>query len=145
MSKIKICYLCLALLFFVLIIFSMMKIKNKEEFQQKTVLAQEIRKVLGVLMIDLREAHENTIQDLPADGLWHNRIAFGGSGQVSLEYFIKERHLFRINNGNRILIADNIGGLRIRRQKESPDILEVQIKAQNNATLISNLKIRIHS
>jgi len=143
MNKIKIIIVCLLVPVLVLMAAAFMKFRSKEQFQQKTLLAQEIRKVLDRLMFDLREARENTIQDVPADGEWHHRFAFDRSGQGALEYTINEGHLYRMNQGEKLLIADHIADLRMRRQKSSPDVLEVQIEAQNDVTLISNLKIRI--
>jgi hypothetical protein len=143
MKKIKIIYICLFIPFFILMALAFLKIKHNEEFQQKAVLAREIHKVLGSLMFDLSQARENSIQDVPADGLWHDRIAFFQIRQGPLEYLIKEGHLLRINNGESLLIADNIADLRIRRQKQTPDILEVQIKAQKNVSLFSNFKVRV--
>lgn len=107
-------------------------------------MARGIRKALEHLMFDLREARKNSILDLPADGLWHHRIAFDRADEGALEYVIKDGHLFRISNGKALLIADNIGDLRIRRQKETPDILEVQVEAKDNILLVSNLRIRIY-
>ena len=94
-------------------------------------------------MVDLREARENTILDAPADGAWHSRIAFDRIGQGSLEYIVKEGRLLRLNHGQSLLIADDIATLHIRRQQSTPDILEVQIEAQKNVSLVSNLRIRI--
>ena len=119
------------------------KLKKRLEYQQKTVLAHEIHKVLGILMVDLSQARENTIQDVPADGQWHRRFAFVQAQQGAMEYSVREGHLFRTSNGKEALIADDIADLRIRRQKETPGILEVQIEAQKNVSLISNLKIRL--
>ena len=143
MNKIKIILICLLIPFCALAVFTFSKIKNKEEYQQKIALAKEMRKAMEHLMLDLLEARKDTLLDAPADGLWHNRIAFTHVQLGNLEYLIKNRHLLRINNGNQLLIADDIGDFRIRRQKDTPDIVEVQIKAQKNVSLISNLKIRI--
>ena len=143
MNKIKITFICLLIPFLVFIVFVLSKIKAKEDYRQKAALAREIRKVMLPLMFDLRDARENTILDVPADGLWHDRIAFDNTTQGALEYLINEGHLWRINNKKPALLADNIGALHIRRQKQTPDILEVQIEAKNSITLTSNLKIRI--
>ena len=94
-------------------------------------------------MFDLSEAHENTILDVPADGLWHNRISFIQARQGAMKYLIKGGRLFRINNGRILMVADNISDFRIRRPKETPDVLEVQIKAQKNVSLVFNLRIKI--
>lgn len=143
MNKIKIIIICLLIPFFVLISVIFVKIKTREEFQQKVVLAQETRKVLEHVMFDLLDARESTILGVPADGLWHNRIAFNSAQQGVLEYIIKDGRLLRVNNGRILLVADNIVDLRIRRQQAAPDIVEVQIKAQKNVSLISNLKVRV--
>ncbi len=58
-------------------------------------------------------------------------------------YLVKEGRMLRISGQKAVLIAEHIDVLRIRRQKETPDILEVQIEAQKNVSLISNLRIRI--
>ncbi len=143
MNKIKIILVCLVISFLVLIALNLLKLKNNEEFRQKAVLAHEIRKVLDHLIFDLLEARENSILDVPADGLWHHRIAFVSVRQGALEYILKEGRLFRVNRGGCVLIADDIGDLLFRRQKGRPDILEVQIVAQKNVSLISNLRIRV--
>jgi len=143
MNKIRIIISCLLLPFIIFIAFTFWKIKSKEVFKQKTVLAYEIRKVLGYLMLDLREAREGSFIGLPVDGQWHERIAFKSSQLGDLEYIIQNRHLFRVSNGQQKLIADNIGDLRIRRQRSAPDIVEVQIEARNSVSLESNLRIRI--
>ena len=140
MNKIKIILVCLLI---PLIFLVYPKIKAMEEFQQKVVLAKETRKVLENLMLDLIEARKSTFLGVPADGVWHSRIAFDRSGQGALEYIIKGGHLWRINNGKGTLIADDIADLRIRRQRTAPDIFEIQIKAQNKFSLVSNLRIRI--
>jgi hypothetical protein len=138
MKNIKFILISLLILCLALAILTFLKIKAKEDFQQKAVLAMETRKVLEHLMVDLREARENTILDAPADGAWHSRI-----GQGSLEYIVKEGRLLRLNHGQSLLIADDIATLHIRRQQSTPDILEVQIEAQKNVSLVSNLRIRI--
>ena len=142
MDKIKIIIVCLVVPFFILIAFTFWEIKNEKEFRQKTVLAHELQRVLEPLMFDLREARENTI-DVPADGLWHDRISFIEGQQGVMEYLVQRGRLFRINNGKILMVADNIADLCIRRQKETPDILEVRIKAQKNVSLVSNLRIRV--
>jgi len=143
MNKVKTILLYVLIPLVVLMGVTFLTIKNKKEFQQKTVLAQELRKVLENLMFDLSAARENTIMDVPADGRWHNRITFIQGRQGTMEYLIKGNRLFRISNGRILMVADNIADFRIRRQKEIAGILEVQIKAQKNVSLISNIKIRI--
>jgi hypothetical protein len=144
MSKLKTISFCLLAFLLIFGIFTFLKIKHHEEFQQKAVLAKDMRKAVEHLMLDLIEARENTILDAPADGQWHDRIAFSTPRLGPLEYLIKDRHLWRNNEGKNLLIANNIGAFHIRRQKNTPDILEVQIEALSNVSLVSNLKIRIH-
>jgi hypothetical protein len=143
MNKFKIIYVSLFILFFVLIVSVFFKIKKQEEFRQKIVLAHEIRKVLDHLMSDMYQARQGSFEGLPADGLWHKRIAFIETGQGALEYLIKEGHLLRISKGSVLVIADDIADICLRRHVNSPDILEVRIKAQKNVSLTSNLRIRI--
>ena len=143
MNKIKISSVFLFIFILLLGSLILLRLRNAEDFKQKIVLAHEVHKVLHYLMFDLRDARESTIQDVPADGQWHHRFAFENTQQGPLEYLIKEGHLFRINAGQRLLIADDIGDLQMRRQTQTPDILEVQIKAQKGVSLVSNLKIRI--
>jgi len=143
MNKIKLIVIVLLIPIFILIAFTFLRIKRREDFHQKTILAYEIRKVLDYLMVDLSQAKESSMLDLPADGQWHNRIAFSEAGQGSLEYFLKDGILYRDNKGQELLIADHIAKLRIRHQQETPDIIEVQINAQSNVSMISNFKVRI--
>jgi hypothetical protein len=143
MNKLKITYVCLFIVFFILTGLTFFKIKHMEDFQQKAVLAVEIRKVLETLMFDLREAREDTIQGIPADGLWYHRIAFDRARQGALEYTIKDGHLLRTNKGQTLLIADHIADISLRRQANAPGILEVRIEARHNVSLISNLRIRM--
>ena len=131
----KIISVCLFILFFILIVFGYQKIKEKEEFGQKVVLAQETRKALGILMLNLSQANENTLHGVPVDGLWHEDVP---------GFVIKEGHLIMINHDQSLLIANHIIDLRIRRQRQTPDILELRIEAKKDVSLVSNLKIRIH-
>src|ERR1035437_5071005 len=108
MKKLKIILILLFIPFFIFMSLAFLRIKNHGEFQQKVALAYEIRKVLGTLMFDLSQARENTILDVPADGLWHNRVAFTHAQQGIMEYVIQEGRLFRVNKGSRALIADHI-------------------------------------
>jgi hypothetical protein len=143
MNKTKIIYFCLFLFLFILIGLTLLKIKHKEEYRQKVVLAQDTHKGLVHLMYDLSKAKKHSIRGVPADGQWHDRIAFYQSRQGPLEYLVDKGRLLRISNGKALLIADNIADLRIRRQEQSPDILEVQITAQKNVSLLSNFRIRL--
>ena len=144
MKRIKIIIICLLVPFFILSTYTFFKIKNKEESRQKDVLAVEMRKVLEYMLFDLHDARENAILDVPADGVWHDRITFERGDLGTWEYLIKARRLLRINNGKILMIADNMVDMHIRRQKETPDILEVQIEAKKKVSLKSNLRIRIH-
>jgi len=143
MNKKRIIFVCLCIGLIVLTALVGLKIKNKEDYRRKIVLAGEIHKVLDHLMFDLYGAGANSIQDVPADGEWHHRIAFAHPGQGRGEYQLQGGHLWRKSEGQASLIADHIGQLLIRRQKETPDILEVQIEAKDGVSLLSHLKIRI--
>jgi hypothetical protein len=143
MNKMKIIYVCLFIFLFLLIGLTLLKIKHNEEYQQKVVLSQEIHKGLVHLMYDLTMAQKNSIHGVPADGQWHDRIAFFQTQQGPMEYLVRNNRLLRFSNGKAMLIADNIAELRIRRQQQVPDILEVQLEAQKNVTLISNFRIRL--
>ena len=142
MNKIKIIIVYLFIPLFVLLSLVFMKVRANEQFKQKVVLNQEIRKVLGVLMLDLRQARENSILDVPADGAWHNRIDFDRDGQGTVAYFIKDGRLFRASKNIESLLGEDIGELRIRRQKTTPFIVEVQIEAKKKVAVMSYLKIR---
>jgi len=143
MNKNKIIIVCLFVPVFAFTALSLVKIKNKHDFQQKVILARQINAVLRSLMIDLSQIKESNILDVPADGDWHDRVAFTKNGQGIFEYLIKDKYLFRNGNAQSLMIADDIGSLRIRRQEQTPYILELQIVAQNSVTLTSNLKIRV--
>ena len=143
MNKIKILYVGLLIGLCVVMVFAFLKIKHKEDYLRKTILAQEIHKVLEHLMFDLYDVRENTIQDVPADGQWHSRIVFAHAGEKAGEYLLQGGHLWRLQNGRASLIADHIAALNVRRQQETPDVLEVQIEARNSVSLLSNLKIKI--
>lgn len=143
MNKLKIINIGLIALICAFVVLSFLKMKHHNEFLQKEVLAQEIHKVLGRLMLDLNEAQQNTIQDAPADGQWHSRIAFDHTKLGALEYVIKDGHLWRKSDLRTEMIADHIGAMRIRRQIQTPDLLEVQIEAMDGVSLLSNFKIRM--
>lgn len=139
MNKVKIIIICVLAAF---LVFMFLKIKSREEFQQKALLAVQIRKVLDHLMLDLLEARENTLAEAPADGQWHDRIDFIQAQDGPLQYAVKDGHLLRLNKGKAVWIADDISDIRIRHQKATPDILEVEIVAHKNVSLISYVKIR---
>jgi hypothetical protein len=132
-KKLKIIYICLFIPFLILLGLSILKIRHFEQYRQKIVLAKEIRKVLVQLFMDLSQGQNEPLLQVPADGGWH----------IDPEYMIKEGHLFHLIDGRRTLIADDIAALRVRRQEQSPDILEIQIVARNSVSLVSNLRIRI--
>jgi len=120
-----------------------LKIKHRNEYQQKLILAQEMRKALEHLMIDLSQARPGSLQDVPNDGQWHNRLEFESRGQGLLVYTIHNGNLYKQSHGQEELIADYIDLLRIRRQQTAPDIIEVQVEARNNMSLTSNLELRV--
>jgi len=143
MNKIKIIYVCLIIFLIVFIGLTFLKMRHQEEFKQKTVLAGEIHKGLLHLMFDLGHARKNSIQGVPADGQWYHRVVFYQTQQGFLTYLVKEGRMLRISSQKTMLIADHIDVLRLRRLKQTPDILEVQIEAQKDVSLISNLRIRL--
>jgi hypothetical protein len=143
MHKSKITFVCLVGVLLVVTACIVLRIKNKENYHQKTLLAQEIHKVLDHLMFDLYDVSTGSLQDLPADGKWYDSIAFKHTGQGVSQYALRGGHLWLFKDGKALLIADYIRRLGVRRQKETPDILELQIEAQNGVSLLSNLKIRL--
>ena len=108
------------------------------------VLARETRKAMDAMMGDLREAKSASITGVPADGKWHHAVAFdkGTEGVVHYELTPAGHELRRIAPGFDRTVAVHIAGLNIRRQPGVLDVLEVQLQAQNQGTLISNFKIR---
>jgi len=120
-----------------------LQIKARQDYRQKVVLAGEIRKALEHVMLDLRQVRVRAISDVPADGQWYNHIVFERPGQGLVGYIIKEGRLWRLNRVQTLLIADHISAWRVRRQKMTPDILEIQIEAKNSVSLVSHLKLRI--
>ena len=142
MSKIKLIIICLAVFFVILISAILIKLKIKNDYKQKAVLALEIHKALDQLMLDLSQTREKDVLGLPADGSWHDRLVFREGQLGVLEYLLKDGDLWRNFRGKSTLIAGHIGILRIRRQAIAPDILELQVIAQSKVTLVSNLRIR---
>jgi hypothetical protein len=140
MKNLKIICICL---FIFLLGIVYIQLQKSEKNQQKVVLAREMGKVQNNLMFDLSQAHEYSIKGVPADGLWHNRIVFNSARQGALEYVVRQGNLFRVSKGKPVLISDHISDLRLRRQRETPDILEIQIETQKSVELISNLRIRL--
>ena len=145
MKNIKIIFVVTIFVFLGFIGFVLVKIKNQADFKQKIYLAMETRKALEHLMVDLSQASENNLLDLPADGQWHHRVAFSQAQDDIIEYSLHEGHLWKSNKGVDSLIADHLSDLSIRREPLSPGILEVKLTAQNSEELISNFKIRIHA
>ncbi|MDE2028681.1 MAG: hypothetical protein KGK03_07970 [Candidatus Omnitrophica bacterium] len=133
-NKLKIIYVCLFIPFVILMVLTFFKIKHFQEYNRKVVLAKDIRKVLESLFLDLSENRNDALLKTPVDGRWHG----------DPEYIIKEGNLFHINGKTRFLVADHIAALRVRRLKQSPNILEIRIEAKSDVTLVSNLRIRIH-
>ena len=143
MNKIKSIAVAIFVPILILIILFVVNFIRQEEFKQKAVLAQEIRKTLDCLMIDIYQGKEGSFKYFVADGVWHNHITFDVPKEGPLEYMIIKDHLYRINNTRETLVADHIADLRIRRQMSRPDVLEVQVEAKNGVSLTSNLRIRI--
>ena len=107
-------------------------------------LARETRKAMDAMMGDFREARSASIKGVPADGRWHHELAFDKGAQGTVHYGLTPagHELRRIAPGSDRTVAVHITGLNIRRQPGVLDVLEVQLQAQNQGTLISNFKIR---
>jgi hypothetical protein len=143
MNKTKIVPVCLFILCFFILALTLVRIREIHRMDQKIVLAHETNKALYHLMFDLSQVREASIQDVPADGAWHDHITFMRAPQGEQEYVVQGRELLLVDNGKPSSIAENIVGLRIRRHMDSPGILEVQIRAQKDVTLLSNFRIRL--
>ena len=109
---------------------------------QKVVLARDIGNVITYLMFDLREARQGTIRDVPADGKWHDRVAFAHDGGA-IEYYVENGHVTRVSPGKTTAIANHIVMLRMRREAKSAAVMEVEIKAHDHVSLTSHFKIRM--
>lgn len=142
MKQTKVLNIFLSLVFLVLVFFIVLEIKHHQEHVQRIALAGQIQKASQSLMLDFALSH-STFLDLPIDGVWHEKFAFKNDGLVTLKYFINEGHLFRLNRGRETLVADHIVLLRVRRQRNRPDIVEIEIEARNNISVASYLKVRL--
>jgi len=118
MNKIK--FISVGVLIFFLMGVVIRQIQISEEFNRKAVLIQESRKALEHLMFDIYQDKKGSFEGIAANGVWYQRVVLDRWGQGALKYH-----------------------LRIRRQKQTPDILEVRIEAPNDLVPISNFKIRI--
>ncbi len=118
------------------------KFLNKPGSQM--VLAQETRKAMDAMMGDFREARSTTIVGVPADGKWHHDVAFNkGEGEVVRYQVVAATHeLQRSEGNNQHTVASHMSVLNVRRQPGVLDVLEVQLQAENQSTLVSNFKIR---
>ena len=142
MPKIKLIIVCCLIPVFALCALVLWKAKEKQDYRQRVILAQEIRKVMNLMMFDLRETRQGSVQGVPADGQWHDRIAFEHSGGP-IEYSLKDGHVSRFSDGRGTPVADHIASLRMRRQAVDGAIAEVQIQARDKISLVSNFKIRM--
>ena len=143
MKKLRLVLICLFVPLFILTAVISLKIRHKVELLKRGEMMLKIRKVLTPLLSDLRVVHESSIQDVPADGRWYDRITFSGLRQGILEYSAQEGRVWRTGNGKRILIADDIDGWHLRRQMKTPEILEIRIDTQKDDPLSLNLRARI--
>ncbi len=92
---------------------------------------------VSAMMHDLQSVQSTSVT-VPADGQWHNRLAFDRMDGQHVIYEIKEQQLKRNNKS----VAAGISDLRIRRLSSDPDLLEVQLQAQST-TSMSNFKMRL--
>jgi len=108
-------------------------------------LQQELRKAMEWMINDLRQAGNASIVDVPADGNWYTTITFktpsgvtGGSidwNANSIQFVLggsSSNQLQRLEASQTKIIAQNIQTLQFRRLTTSPDILEVNMLAQNS-------------
>jgi hypothetical protein len=118
MIKSKILLILLTIALVVLATFTFKTIRATQELRQRAVLTREIRDVLKGLMPDLQKATASTI-NVPADGNWHPGVGFN-KARGALQHAV-----------------------RYRRLPNAPDILEVQIEARKDTSLVLNLRTRI--
>lgn len=120
------------------------RITVKRNYQSQVVLAQEIRKAMGTMMADLRQAQTATVTGVPADGQWHQAIGFKTPIQGNIKYALNSSgEIRRSAEGRSQAVAFYMGGLNFRRQPGDLSMLEVQVQARNAASLTSNFKIRM--
>lgn len=118
----------------------------RQQYRSQVILAKELRKAMDAMMWDLRQAKAMTVKGVPADGQWRHEIIFDTVRDEGISYLLNGPagdQLKRAHQETRRLIASHMGELNIRRQAESPSVLEVQIKARNETSLMSNFKIRM--
>ena len=142
MFKIKNIFIfCFALL---LVLFGVAtwQAKQKQDYARKVVLSKQVRSVMIYLMLDLRDAKQATLKDVPVDNHWHERMAFVCAvGPV--EYGLRAGRVSRMVAGRTTPIAEHIVFLRLRRLPKDPAVMEVQVQARDGVTLTSNFKIRL--
>ena len=146
MLKLKLILVALFIPLFIFLLLVGWRMKEKYEYPHKIVLAKEIRKVMDRMMIDVREAKQSSIREVPTDGKWHKRNAFDKVNEGMVEYVVvKDRQLVRLTPGRAETIANHIAAIRIRRPTKEADVLEIQIEAKKDISLMSNFKIRVRN
>ena len=133
-----------ALLALIVFLFTQQPSRQKHEYEQKVVLAQEVHKVMDSMMQDLRAANPASIQGIPSDGRWYSKLSFKQAEAGVIEYSLDSKNqLCRLNKGHLQVIAQYISALQLRRFTANPSIMEIRLQAKNDASLMFNFKVRM--
>ncbi len=100
------------------------RVHQDQEFRQRVLKSWEAKKVPEQLMMAFSQGRENAHRDVPADGLWHH-------------------HAFSDPLIRKVLIGSRITDLRLRRFRQSPGLLDIQVVAVKNIAVVLNLRVRI--
>ncbi len=124
----------------------------------------QLRQVSGRLGLDLRQAGVSTISDVPADGNWYHAITFQipqtvDAGAVvwmpAIRYALDDVNpsiLNRTSDGTTVPVANLITEFNVRRLLLTPNVLEIQVKAEKRTsrsnevldyTIVMNITLRI--
>jgi prepilin-type N-terminal cleavage/methylation domain-containing protein len=126
----------------------------------KTELQQELRKSLGMMVYDLRQAGPAKITNVPADDIAYTTITFQtpadvNSGTVSwnpaITYALNgSQYVTRTISGVTKVIAQNINSLTFTRLSASSDVIRISMQAQKkipkgtvlSENLVFNIQLR---
>ncbi|MBU3912429.1 MAG: prepilin-type N-terminal cleavage/methylation domain-containing protein [Candidatus Omnitrophica bacterium] len=105
-------------------------------------LQQELRKGMDWIGGELRQGGTFTIEDVPADGSWYDKITFRKPQDVidgnvvweneEIQYLLggsNDRQLLRKVDDEERILANNIISFQVRRQPTSPEIVEITLQA----------------
>jgi prepilin-type N-terminal cleavage/methylation domain-containing protein len=119
-------------------------------------LQQEMRNAMAWITNDLQQAGSSSIIDVPADGNQYPAISFRvcsgvSAGKISwsnnpIGYIINANQLLRIEGGTNIAISENTQSLQFRRQRDTPNIVEVSLvlaKTSDRGTFNDSLNFRV--